>query len=44
MTYVVGVDLRDDVFDVPAVHEPLLLERLLQLLLGDAPANSEPRD
>jgi hypothetical protein len=43
-TYVVGVDLRDDVLDVPAVQEPLLLERLLQLLLGDAPAASKPRD
>jgi hypothetical protein len=42
-TYVVGVHLRDDVLDVPAVQEPLLLERLLQLLLGNAP-DDKPRD
>lgn len=45
VTYVVGVDLRDDFLDVPAVQEPLLLERLLQLLLGDAPAIAKkPQD
>jgi hypothetical protein len=36
--YVVGVDLRHDLLDVPAVEEPLLPQGLLQLLHRDVPA------
>lgn len=41
--YVVGVDFGYDVLDLPAVHQPFLSQRLLELFDRDVPVSRNVR-